>query len=150
MRSLYTLMMVIFCVIAGLQISVVPALCQMYASIADILSLPGKYYDQEVILKGKVTKVTGQENSMGGTYILTDGFDDNIEINCDILPLVGKSYEVTVIVYRGIEPKIPLVREVGRIDKSRGKIRWILVGLVIVCLVALVLGGTRDATEGRK
>ena len=146
MRIISKFWMVLLCTIAGLQISVVPALCQMQLNISDILRSPDRHYNQQVKFSGKVTNIESEGNSMSGSYMLVDKSNTGTHIISDILPLVGKSYEVTVVVYQSAESDKPLIREVSRKEKTRGYIGWIVGGALVIFAAMLVFQGSGDIT----
>lgn len=144
MRIFSRIYRTLICIIAGLHISVVPALCQIRVLSVDILRAPERYYNQQIKLSGKVSNIQSEGNSMSGTYQLQDKSGVEIAILSDILPLIGKSYEVTVVVYQGQDAKTPLLREISRSEKQRKFIGYILGGALIVAAVMIVFGGSGE------
>lgn len=142
MQTLSRIYLTVICIIAGLHISILPALCQVRIDNADILRAPERYYNQQVKLLGKVSNIQAEGNSMNGTYQLQDKSGTEITILSDILPLIGKSYEVTVVVYQGQDAKTPLIREISRSEKQRKYIGYILGGALIMAAVMIVMGGS--------
>lgn len=142
MRILSTIGMTFVCIFVGLYISVIPALCQVRIANADILRAPERYYNQQVKLMGKVVNIQAEGESMSGSYVLQDRTGIEINIISDILPLIGKTYEVTVVVYQGPDAKTPLVREISRSEKQRKYVGYILGGALIIFAVMLVMGGS--------
>ncbi len=134
------------CICAGLQISVIPAFAQMELKIVDILRAPDRYYNQQVKINGKVTDVRSEDNSLSGVYTLVGDHNVGLEVISDILPLVGKSYSVTVVVFQGPSPDKPLIREISRKEKSKSYIGWIIGGVLCVFAVMLVMQGSGDVS----
>ena len=146
MHSLKNFGMIIICIIIGLNTSVMPAMCQMRLNLADILRSPEKYYNQQIKVSGKVVDVKSTGSSMSGVFILQDKNEVTAEIISDILPMVGKKYDITVVVYEGPDSKIPLIREVSRKEKSKRYIGWLAAVAFSIFAVMIVYQGSGDAT----
>lgn len=146
MRGFKNIGMFIACIVIGLHISALPALCQIKMNISDIMRSPERYYNQQVKLSGKVVDVKASGNSMSGVFVLQDRKDVTAEIISDILPMVGKSYDITVVVYEGPESKVPLIREVSRKEKSKRYIGWLAGVAFALFAVMIVYQGSGDAT----
>ena len=137
---------IVVSIIAGLQISVIPSFAQMQLKIVDILRSPDRYFNQQVKISGKVTNVQSEDNSMSGIYTLVGENNVGLDIISDILPLVGKSYAVTIVVYQGPTPDKPLIREISRKERSKSYIGWIVGGVLCVFAVMLVMQGSGNAS----
>ncbi len=144
MRSVMTYVKIVTCIVVGLHVTAPPALSQMSLKIVDILRAPDKYYNQQVKISGKVTDVRAEGEAMNGLYTLVGDNNVGVEITSDILPLVGKSYDVTVVVYQGPAADKPILREISRKEKSKSYIGWILGGVLCVMAVMLVFQGSGD------
>ena len=137
---------IVFSIAAGLQISVIPSFAQMQLKIVDILRAPDRYFNQQVKVSGKVTNVEAEENSMSGVYTLVGENNVGLDIISDILPLVGKSYAVTIVVYQGPAADKPLIREISRKERSKSYIGWIVGGVLVVFAVMLVMQGSGNVS----
>ena len=137
---------IVVSIAAGLQISVIPSFAQMQLKIVDILRAPDRYFNQQVKVSGKVTNVEAEENSMSGVYTLVGENNVGLDIISDILPLVGKSYAVTIVVYQGPTADKPLIREISRKERSKSYIGWIVGGVLVVFAVMLVMQGSGNVS----